>query len=230
MALQIDTSTYRSPNYNSRLGNPIRAILLHTTEGNWPSDAQWLSSSASQVSAHYVISPQAMVFQLVDDSHRAWHAGTGSYAGISDWNTPSIGIEVSHREHSAWAPGQRDVLRELCLVLIARYGINRDLIAAHRWIAPDRRRDPTDFPDSELRPWIVALYGPPVWDGPPGTYPVDPRLQGYYDRSGGLWSADRFCLGYALSPLVNGIQRFERGRVRLKADGTIQALLLSEIV
>lgn len=163
MTLQIDTTTYRSPNFNSRpFGQKPIALLLHTTEGAWPSDAAWLSSVASQVSSHYVISPQAKVYQLVNDDKRAWHAGVGTYAGFGDWNNISIGIEVSHIENHPWTPGQREVLRELCLILITKYSITQQMIAAHRWIAPARRRDPTDFPDGELKPWIAGLYGTSV--------------------------------------------------------------------
>lgn len=163
MTVPVDATTYRSPNFNNRpAGQKPIALLLHTTEGAWPSDAEWLSSVASQVSSHYVISPAAKVYQLVDDDKRAWHAGVGTYAGFGDWNNISIGIEVSHLENHAWAAGQREVLRDLCLMKIAQYHITRELIAAHRWIAPDRRRDPTDFPDSDLKPWIAGLYGVPI--------------------------------------------------------------------
>lgn len=166
MTLVIDQS-FKSPNFNSRpAGIRPSAIVLHTSEGNWDSDRAWLCSSASQVSAHYIISPTGELFQLVPDAARAWHAGVGTFAGIADWNDVSIGIEVSHREGHAWLPGQREVLRELCLMLIAKYGIVQSRIAAHRWIAPDRRRDPTDFPDPELHAWIAQLYGglPPAPD------------------------------------------------------------------
>jgi len=76
----------------------------------------------------------------------------------------------------------------------------------------------------------AAYAGAEVWNGPPRTFPVDLALRSYYDRSGGIWKADRYALGYALSPLINGVQVFERGRLRIKPDGTIEALLLTELV
>jgi hypothetical protein len=65
---------------------------------------------------------------------------------------------------------------------------------------------------------------------PAGTFPVHPALKSYYDRSGGLWQPDRYALGHAISELdpTTKVQKFERGALRLKPDGTIDALLRSE--
>ena len=161
--MQIDTTTYRSPNYNRRpVGMAIAALVIHTTEGAWPSDIQWLCNPQPhdprlRVSCHYVVSPTGSIHQPVDDKDRAWHAGVGTYQGRSNWNDFSIGIEVSHIRGTPWAPAQRPALAELCRTLMARYRITSAWVVAHRWIAPDRKVDPTDWPDAELRDWICAL-------------------------------------------------------------------------
>lgn len=160
MSLQVISDAYRSPNFNSRSGTPISGIVTHTTEGSWPSDIEWLCSRRSEVSCHYVISPDGKVYQIVEDKHRAWHSGAGTYHGINDWNSCSIGVEISHRKGNPYSPGQKFALRELYLVLIAEYGIRVDMQPAHRWIAPKRRSDPTDWTDEELHAFTAALYVP----------------------------------------------------------------------
>src|SRR4051812_39913849 len=95
-SMHIDSSTYVSLNYNSRPSHmAIDAIVIHTTEGAWDSDADWMCNPASRVSTHYVISPTGGVYQLVHPNKRAWHAGDSYYAGRDNWNDFSIRIEIS---------------------------------------------------------------------------------------------------------------------------------------
>lgn len=195
MALTIDAS-FRSPNFNARPSLVLvpSAIVLHTTEGAWPSDRDWLCSPKSQVSCHYLIAPDGHIYQLVDDNKRAWHAGVGSFLGISDWNDISIGIECSRKSGDPWPEVQRTALKELCRMLVAQYGIHSDRIVAHRWIAPDRRSDPTDWSNAALLAWINELVQPDfsaLW----GTYVP------YFGDSGiaASWRDNAAALGHATS-------------------------------
>lgn len=174
MTFTIDQSV-RSPNHSARLkGVRPSAIVLHTTEGKFPSDLWWLCNPQKDgkyqpVSCHYVISPKGAIHQIVADDRRAWHAGTGSYLGITDWNNVSLGIEVSHKQGQPWPEVQRDALEWLCKQLIDKYAIRQSMVVAHRWIAPDRKVDPTDWPDVELAAWIASLYNvdwPALWYWP----------------------------------------------------------------
>jgi N-acetylmuramoyl-L-alanine amidase len=160
MAPPIDYS-YRSGNYNARpTGMAITAIVVHTTEGSWPGDIQWLCSSSSGVSCHYVISPDGDIYSIVDDSKRAWHAGDSSYAGKSDWNSFSIGIEVSHRQGQSYGFNQIPAVTDLCQYLVARYPITRLETVMHRTIAqpPGRKSDPTDVTDAQFASWADRLF------------------------------------------------------------------------
>jgi hypothetical protein len=160
MTLEIDTERYSSPNYNSRGGKPISMIVLHTTEGSFAGDAEWMCSEVSGVSCHYLIAPGGAVYQLVGDEMRAWHAGEGSWHGIYDANSYSIGIEISHQQGHSYGMLQWEVTAELCRMLISRYGIIQSMICAHRWYAtpPGRKTDPTDITDRDLQAWIAGLY------------------------------------------------------------------------
>ncbi|NJP04850.1 MAG: N-acetylmuramoyl-L-alanine amidase [Chloroflexaceae bacterium] len=153
--LNIDTS-YRSPNYTPGRPGRIEGITIHTTEGVYPSDLRWLADPSSKVSAHYLISPAGAIYQLVEDGDTAWHAA-------HTWgNNATIGIEISHVAGQQYPPVQKEALTALCRQLIALYIISPDKIVAHRWLTPDRRSDPSDWPDDDFRTWITELYTPMV--------------------------------------------------------------------
>lgn len=164
MAYRLDTKKYVSPNYDNRpSGMAIDSIVIHTTEGWFPSDAQWLCDPTSKVSTHYVVPPTGeVVYQLVGDSKRAWHAGESSYHGRADFNDFSIGVEISHLNDQPWPAGQQSMLGALCRYLIDHHPIAQANIVAHRWIATPygRKSDPTDWPDAEFKQWIASLYAP----------------------------------------------------------------------
>src|SRR5262249_6330142 len=105
--MQVDKTTYKSPNYNNRPANTaIDAVTAHVTAGAFDSDMDWLCNPASGVSAHYGISPDGKIYQLVDPKFRAWHAGDSYYAGRDNWNNFSIGIEMSHEENTPRSQNQ----------------------------------------------------------------------------------------------------------------------------
>lgn len=163
--MQIDATSYPSPNYNSRPG-PIRALVLHDGEGTMASDMGRLRNDkvaqSKRVSAHYYVDRQGTIYQLVDPSLRAWHAGESSYLGLSNWNDFSIGVETEHKDGQDWPDVQRQQIAALFRYLINRYHIPQPYVAPHRWIATGRKFDPTNWPDEQLRPWIASLYGPSV--------------------------------------------------------------------
>lgn|GEM_PF-4573497 len=83
------------------------------------------------------------------------------------------------------------------------------------------------------KPRLISLVDgatPQVPVPTPGTLAAHPALKAYWERSGGPWQPDRFALGNPVAPLdpATGIQRFERGALRLNPNGTIDPLLLSE--
>lgn len=159
-AFRIDALSHVSPNHSARKNPTPSAIVLHTGEGTRQSDLAWLKKMQDErsVSCHYYVCRDGTIFQLVPDWREAWHAGIGEYLGFTGWGDFSLGIETEHKQGQDWPQVQRDALAWLCEFLIGKYKIRRSMVVAHRWIAPKRKIDPTDWPDPELVAWIEHLY------------------------------------------------------------------------
>ncbi len=152
-----DTSRH-ARNADSR----VRFLVMHYTEIDEAKSLQVLTTEG--VSAHYVV-PDApriehgepVVFQLVPESQRAWHAGTSYWQGTTELNAASIGIEnvnlgpVDTPEGRSWQPyppAQVDALIRLAKDIVSRYGIPPTRVVGHSDIAPQRKIDP-----GPLFPW-----------------------------------------------------------------------------
>ena len=86
--LRIDRS---HPSVNQ--DNRIQFIVLHYTNASLERSLALLTHG--EVSSHYLIGDgPATVYQLVDESRRAWHAGDSQWQGRTWLNSTSIGIEI----------------------------------------------------------------------------------------------------------------------------------------
>lgn len=201
----IDKTTHRSPNYDARPGGEdIKAIVVHSCEGSPPGNEEqssipWLCNPNSGVSAHYYVTRAGKIYELVDPSKRAWHAGVSVLGG--DWycNDYSIGIELEHKDNSAPYPSaQAQALTALCKQLIAAYAIPQANVTTHRKVADDAGRDdrfdPTDWTDEQFYSWVTSLYAPTdplkarTLPGTPGSPPRSCSAGAYtfYGQRGGL--------------------------------------------
>src|SRR5262245_32018524 len=85
-----------SPNFDQRAADSTgvpHVIIIHTCESNYASCWSWLVNSASQVSAHYVVSEDGgEISQLVLERNRAWHI-----AALYDC--------MLNRRHACWLNG-----------------------------------------------------------------------------------------------------------------------------
>ena len=88
---------YKSPNYNSRNKSKIKLIIIHYTALNNSKEAiSYLCTKENKVSAHYLISQGGLIYYLVNERFRAWHAGQSYWQNIVDINSYSIGIELDY--------------------------------------------------------------------------------------------------------------------------------------
>ncbi len=166
-----------SPNHGARL-RPISALILHYT--GMPTSAgalELLRSPAAEVSAHYFVEEDGEILQLVPEERRAWHAGKSSWAGETDLNSASIGIEIVHPGHDdprPFPPRQIEAVAALCRDICARRGINPARVLGHSDIAVARKIDPGEFfPWDELARAGVGHFVAPAPLGDAGLAPGD---------------------------------------------------------
>lgn len=157
-----------SPNFDERAGGAPDIILLHYT-GMQTGDAalERLTSAESKVSSHYVVFEEGRIVQCVPEDKRAWHAGVSHWAGETDINSRSIGIEIVNPGHefgySDFPRRQIAAVIALCKGIVTRRGpISPERVLAHSDVAPSRKQDPGEkFPwellaDSGIGHWVRA--------------------------------------------------------------------------
>lgn len=106
-------------------------------------DPYFPTIDALKVSAHCLIDRSGAIVQFVAFSRRAWHAGASSFAGESNCNDFSIGIELEGTDQLEYTSAQYNSLAVLSNLLLASYPhITPDRIVGHSDIAPDRKTDP----------------------------------------------------------------------------------------
>jgi N-acetylmuramoyl-L-alanine amidase len=125
----------------------------------------WLCTTESKVSSHYVVFEDGRIVQCVPEELRAWHAGVSSWAGETDINSCSIGIEIVNPGHEFgyrnYPLRQIAAVISLCRSILTRRGpINSSRILAHSDVAPGRKQDPGEkFPwellsESNIGHWV----------------------------------------------------------------------------
>lgn len=167
-----------SPNFGRRpAGSKIDIIVLHYTGMQSAADAlDRMCDPASEVSAHYMIDEDGAVYRLVAEELRSWHAGVSSWAGATDINDRSIGIELVNPGHEfgyrEFPDPQMAALANLAREIVGRHVIPAHRVLAHSDVAPTRKSDP-----GELFDWRrLAESGIGIWSDEaavPGQ--TDPR-------------------------------------------------------
>ncbi|MGH1449313.1 MAG: N-acetylmuramoyl-L-alanine amidase [Pseudomonadaceae bacterium] len=160
-SLEID-DRYQSANHDSR----VQYVIVHYTSSGFDRALQHLTRGA--VSSHYLISEEPVVYRLVDENRRAWHAGDSSWQGRTWLNGSSVGIEIVHPGYSdtpegrvwhPWPAEQVDPLIPLLQDILKRHQLSPDRVLGHSDVAPQRKVDP-----GPLFPWRqLAQAGVSIW-------------------------------------------------------------------
>jgi N-acetylmuramoyl-L-alanine amidase len=165
-----------SPNHGERRSDAkIDMLVLHYTgmiDGR--AALNKLCSATSEVSAHYVVFEDARIVQCVPEARRAWHAGQSLWAGETDINSCSIGIEITNPGHDAGYPDfprrQIAAVTALCRSVLTRHRVPPDRVLAHSDVAPSRKQDP-----GEKFPWrLLYESGIGLWVKPSPIVPNGP--------------------------------------------------------
>jgi N-acetylmuramoyl-L-alanine amidase len=162
-----------SPNFGPRNNGIIPdAIVLHYTgmaSGALAEDR--LCNIEAEVSAHYIVHEDGRITQMVPEAARAWHAGASFWAGATDINSHSIGIEIANAGHpnadpTQPAPGfdpvQIKAVIALCKDIIQRWKIKAERVLAHSDVSIGRKIDPGEmFPWNDLHKAGIGHYVAP---------------------------------------------------------------------
>ena len=143
-----------SPNFDDRKGGPPDILLLHYT-GMQTGDAalERLTSAESKVSSHYVVFEDGRIVQCVQEDKRAWHAGVSSWAGETDINSRSVGIEIVNPGHE-FGYDEFPLKQIAAVITLSKSILSRhpeilpERVLAHSDVAPARKQDP-----GEKFPW-----------------------------------------------------------------------------
>ncbi len=165
--------------HSKRIDSRVRFLVMHYTQGD---EARSLAVlTGDDVSVHYVV-PEAprvengepVVYQLVPESERVWHAGASEWQGTTELNAASIGIENVNvgpidtpqgRTWQPYPPAQVDAIVKLAKDIVTRYNILPTRVVAHSDIAPQRKTDP-----GPAFPWKT------LYDAGIGAWPDAPAV------------------------------------------------------
>ena len=199
---QIPTSYIPTVNFSSRRPNFV--IIHHTAQDSLAQTITTFILERTQVSAHYVVSRDGQIVQMLNDDLRAWHAGNSKWGSVTDMNSCSIGIELDNNGKEPFSDIQITNLMILLAKLKSTYNIPTANFIGHADIAPKRKPDP-----SILFPWKkLADNGFGLWyETPDLPAPLN------FDTESALRR-----IGYDTADLPAAIIAFKRHFVKLDLE------------
>ena len=163
-------ATHTSANQDSR----VQFVVIHFTNEDFAVSLKTLTEPSSRpVSSHYLVRDDPpIVYRLVGEDKRAWHAGVSSWRRSTALNSASIGIEivnmgdrspdgtpVGQLQFAEYPVAQIDVVIALVKDIVKRHGVRPENVVGHSDIAPQRKVDP-----GPMFPWKrLADEGLIVW-------------------------------------------------------------------
>jgi N-acetylmuramoyl-L-alanine amidase len=244
-----------SPNFDART-RPIDLVVLHYTgmqsaeiaierlidpqpvagkyPGPWQSADIASDAPLSRVSTHYVVDEAGVVYRLVAEENRAWHAGVSSWEGEGDVNQRAIGIEIVNGGHDFQLPDftapQIDAVIALLKDILERWpSLTPARVVGHSDIAPERKLDPGEkFPwkrlaDAGVSIWPQASGAPLSGDDIVGHVQQQLALIGYGVKSTGAMDA------MTKAALTAFQRRFRPAQIDGAADEETRALLAAVV-
>ncbi|WP_417208057.1 N-acetylmuramoyl-L-alanine amidase [Antarctobacter sp.] len=206
-----------SPNFGDRRGPsaPDMVVLHYTAMTTAEAARDWLCAPESEVSCHYVIAEDGRLWQLVQESDRAWHAGQGTWGGAADVNSQSIGIELANTGFHPFPEPQMAVLEAVLAGLFTRWTVPPERVVGHSDTALGRKTDPGGRFDWQR----LARLGLAVW----------PEVRGGGLDAARFWQ-DCAAFGYEVTPetkpdVLNAVRLRFRPSATGPLDGTDCAIM-----
>jgi N-acetylmuramoyl-L-alanine amidase len=158
-----------SANYGERRNGraPDMIVLHYTGMADAKIAVHRLTTVGTEVSTHYIVYENGRIVQSVPESKRAWHAGAAAWAGETDINSCSIGVEIINGGHDYGLPPyplrQIAAVITLCKGIMIRRNIPRHRVLGHSDVSPGRKQDPGEkFPWALLAASGVGEFVPPA--------------------------------------------------------------------
>lgn len=127
----------------------IDTVVLHSSYNNQGGDRYSVEKvigiwKSYEVAPHYLIDRKGNIYQLVDESDIAYHAGVSEMKdGRTNVNTFSIGVEILNAQDDEYTEAEYAAVRNLIAELKKTYPIK--YVVGHDDIAPGRKTDPWNF-------------------------------------------------------------------------------------
>lgn len=156
-----------SPNHNARpAGAIVNTIVLHNTAGaSELGDIEWCQKDKAALSAlwrsmdpakrpkkpwspvsyHDIVGRKGKLYQLVETTRRAWHAGASSFDGRANCNDFALGIAFANRNdgEEGHTAEQLQAAADLCAARMQQHpAITLERITTHYIVSPGRKDDP----------------------------------------------------------------------------------------
>lgn len=142
------TNIYPTPSEHTKWVNTCEFIIHHhtgTKENTTKWVLDWLNKRQDYASCHYLINELWEVYKMWNDTDILWHAGTSSWAGKTNLNNYSIGIEIiGPLSNGGFTDIQREKFWELVKELCETHNIPKENILRHKDISPGRKVDVAD--------------------------------------------------------------------------------------
>lgn len=147
----INNAPYFAGTTNLSIRRPNFVIIHHTAQNTCDQTLKTFTLPRTQVSAHYVICRDGIVFHMLNDYLRAHHTGVSKWGNNTDINSSSIGIELDNNGFEPFTEAQLNSLVDLLGRLKNAYNIPAANFIGHGDIAPTRKNDPNwRFPWKQL--------------------------------------------------------------------------------
>ncbi len=151
---------------------PGYVVLHYTAMGSAAAAIDRLCDPEAEVSAHYVICKSGAVTQLVPEGLRAWHAGIGTWQGLDDLNSRSIGIELDNNGRGPFTAPLMHSLEALLRGILTAWDIPPRNVIGHSDMAPGRKTDPGPWFDWARLERLGLAGQRSMAPGPSDTDPV----------------------------------------------------------
>ncbi len=195
-----------SPNSGMRRGGVIDMLVLHYTGmQNTAAALDRLCDPDAKVSAHYLIDEDGTTYWLVPEERRAWHAGVSEWAGATDINDRSIGIELVNPGHEhgyrRFPEAQMAALEVLAGEIVQQRAIPPQRVVGHSDVSPSRKQDPGELLDWER----LARRGVGLWPRVCDEKREAPLLLSPGDRGEEVAAAQSALAAYGYGLRVTGV-------------------------